>query len=268
MKQATVFGFLATLTAAAQHHRHQHAPLHKRALVTETDTVVVWDVVTKTVYGSSSSAAAAPVYDTASSSTSKTTTVTVAASSANVVQASSSSAAVVQPAAESAKAYTKPAPAPSSVPVKQSSAAPVAAPPASSSAAPAPQSYGSSGPAPNAGSLLSGDITYYDATGLSTCGYELSNSNNTAAIAIGKFGGVSNYGLNQPASPLCNKKINIYPDGPTGKAVEVFVADACQACGENDLDLPTDFFKSIMPSKGSEDAMTVGRFAGVPWEWA
>lgn len=49
--------------------------------------------------------------------------------------------------------------------------------------------------------------------------------------------------LGQP-SPDCGRKI-LVTNPATSKSIEVFVADACQACGMSDLDLSTGAYDQI-----------------------
>lgn len=303
MKSTTASLILTALasTAIAQphgHHQHQHparAPHqhhHKRALVTEWDTVWVTETVTEVVDGTTTE-----WFTPTPSAASPSTTLATVTSSAGgqffegssaalpssapqvvapppVAETPSSPPAVVAPApvpttsSSSTSVYV--APQPTVAAVESPAPAPVAPTVETSAAAPSVAAVNTPAASPNTGStvntnsnaasvlgsgFLTGDLTYY-AVGLGACGEDDSGKDmteNIVAMSAATMGSQSN------GNPMCGKTIKIF-NNANGKSSTGVIHDKCPGCVAGSIDVSQKLFEELAD-------LADGRIE-ISWNWA
>ncbi|KAI1336337.1 hypothetical protein F5Y15DRAFT_212546 [Xylariaceae sp. FL0016] len=267
----TAAALLASAAIAQPHgHRHGHA---KRDLVTdwetvwETVTVMVDESATETIQPakatttqeaggqfiqSSSTSSSAAVEATAESVAEPSTSSTYVAALPSTT--SSTSTPVVEPttyvAPTTPSTTTQAAPTTTYSPVEvaTSSSSTAEAAVATNVASSSTDSDGITYNQEN-----TGDITYYT-VGPGACGYDDSgkdDSENIVAIPHAFWDSIStltSYGVDQPANPLCDKKIKITADGKSATAT---IRDRCGGCEGMAIDVTSHAFIELF---GSTDA--------------
>jgi len=226
--------------------------LDARAMVTYTETDIVWVTVedTTTVWVEASTANPAP----AAATTTITTDAVIPAvfaettytpSTAEAVAASPSVAVPESSAAWSSTAPAASTPAVASTPAASSS---------SSSANVQANSITASDSATceGEGNACVGDVTHWDG-GLGACGWNVdTNSDMEIALPYEFMGTESN------DNPYCGRSLTLY--NPTsGTTVQATVGDKCMGCVDRAIDCTDALFTAITDGTGN------GRVSGIEW---
>ncbi|KAI1773566.1 hypothetical protein F4818DRAFT_423041 [Hypoxylon cercidicola] len=265
-----------------RHHHEKRDLVTEWETVWETATVVIEDDSTQTLGPSpketrsgspgqffqpdppSSSSSASSVVETPevataealsqTTQTSQTTpTTTISLTQPTYPASSPTTLTTTTQAAPAPPTTTQAAPAPPTTTAEAvtptTSSTYAASPPASSTGSSSGGSTGSDG-IPYSQDF-SGEITYYNVA-LGACGYDDSGKDETENIvAIPKdfwdnISSATSYGIDQPAHPLCNKKITI--KAPDGTAVTAVIRDRCAGCAGHAIDVTPKAFKDLFGS--------------------
>jgi len=116
-------------------------------------------------------------------------------------------------------------------------------------------------PLPSDKNSFTGDLTYYDSTGLGSCGIVLTDNDPIVAVSHFLYDKMA-VGSNPNNNPLCGLKIRAerFDEQVNAKrSVDLTVMDRCTGCQPKDIDVsPAMFSKLADPVKGRVD---------VTWAW-